>query len=117
MEDIDVLKATAARLAGTATWFTTDEGVEEMLNKSYVAGSLHRSLIVDILHDGIDTGEADPVRTVARALVVLAGETGGDRRLLQAADLLEPLVVMTARTSAPTPTRPGNGDKDEGEAG
>lgn len=103
MEDLEALKATAKRLADAATWFTTEEGVEEMLDKSYVAGSVHRSLIVDILHDGLDTGEADPVRTVARALMVLAGETGGDARLSKAALMLEPLVIATARTRAPTP--------------
>jgi hypothetical protein len=56
----DTLKAAAARISAISGSFTSDEGVEEMLDKSYVPGSVHRSVIVDILHDGIETGQADP---------------------------------------------------------
>ena len=92
---LTALKVTARRLAKVASWFTTGEGVEEMLDKSYVAGSVHRALVVDVLHDGIETREADPIKTIARALTVLAGETGGDRRLLAAAQAIEPFVRTT----------------------
>lgn len=92
MQDLKELQTTAARLTEAAAWFTTSKGIDEMLDKSYVKGSVHRSLIVDILHDGVETGEADPVRTVARALTVLSGELGGDVRLIRAAARLESLV-------------------------
>lgn len=91
MSDLESLQAAAARLVEAAAWFTTTEGTEEMLDKSYVKGSVHRSLIVDILHDGMETGEADPVRTIARALTILSGERGGDVRLIRAAARLESL--------------------------
>jgi len=93
MSDLEGLQAAARRLEKVATWFTTDEGTEEMMDKSYVAGSVHRSLIVDILHDGVESGEADPIRTLARALTILSGEMGGDMRLITAAEQLEALVV------------------------
>lgn len=96
------LRAAARRLAKTSSWFTTPEGIEEMLDKSYVVGSVHRSLIVDVLHDGIETGEADPLRTLARALTVLAGETGGDRRLLAAAQAMEPFVEASDQDTIPS---------------
>jgi len=96
------LRAAARRLSRTASWFTTPEGIEEMLDKSYVAGSVHRSLIVDVLHDGIETGEADPLRTLARALTVLGGEIGGNRRLLAAAQAMEPFVETSDRDTIPT---------------
>lgn len=86
------LRTTAERLAKSARWFTSDEGLDEMMDKSYVAGSVHRALITDVLHDGIDSGEADPVKTVARALTVLAGERGSDRRLLNASQAIEPFI-------------------------
>jgi len=96
------LRTTAERLAKSARWFTSDEGLGEMMDKSYVAGSVHRALMTDILHDGIDSGEADPVRTVARALTVLAGERGSDRRLLDASQAIEPFIAGAGGTKTTT---------------
>lgn len=112
-DHLDTLKAAAARISAISGWFASDEGVEEMLDKSYVPGSVHRSVIVDILHDGIETGQADPIRTVARALTVLAGETGGDRRLLEAARLLEPLIMPAEPASDLTSDQPDIEHKDK----
>ena len=71
------LRTETERLLDLLGGFRDQNTQDVMLSKGFTEGSLHRSMIVDLLHDYISQG-GDAIDLLRRTLLVFAGELGTD---------------------------------------